>query len=81
MTTDIVQIRDKDGKLLDQFPYNLEEFCWGARTGCVGDLCGGCGYCIIMQAEYYNSQGSELQIDYLPPTSPLLDCEKVNDCT
>lgn len=77
--TDIVQIRDKDGKLLDQFPYNLEEFCWGARTGCVGDLCGGCGHCIIMQSEHAKKLGVRLTIDYLPPDHPLVHNEEIDD--
>ena len=27
--------------------------CYGSRTGCSGELCGGCAGCILMQASYY----------------------------
>lgn len=50
----LVQVFDpEDGSLRDWWIYNQDEWCWGARTHCTSEMCGGCQGCIEMQCHYY----------------------------
>jgi len=40
------------GLPVDAWPNDRKDWCWGATTGSSGDLCGGCSYCLEMQARH-----------------------------
>ncbi len=64
-----------DGLPVSAWPNDPDEWCWGAKTGCSSDLCGGCAYCLEMQArhadcevKYVMAPENPDQIDLFGPT-------------
>lgn len=49
-TKTYIQFLDDDGTILEEMLYEKEEWCYGSRTGCTGEMCGGCSACLALQA-------------------------------
>lgn len=68
MNNPLVTIRDESGNVLTQWEADSKTYCYGASTGSIGDLCGGCGFCLEMQANY-----SGLKVEYEESTEETLE--------
>ena len=66
-----VTVRDENGKILTQWEADPKNYCQGASTGSINELCGGCGFCMEMQANYYG-----LTVEYDGSTEETFETQK-----
>lgn len=59
------------GLPVNAWPNDREDWCYGARTGQSNELCGGCAYCLEMQARHADCEVKYVTTGENPEQSDL----------
>lgn len=69
MSRTVARFYDDNGNLRDQLePDNPDNNCYGYNVGLVGEMCGGCDGCLMMQAVRWGADYEWEEIDDEPAT-------------